>query len=81
MASPDPGNVIREVVDRRHTGERMRFTIRLKDEAKVGVIPVAIASLSERLACIPIAEVVYPIIADCPRVTCRQAPRVAPNYG
>ena len=51
VLSMDPRNIIRDVVDRRHTGERMGLAIGLEHESETYIVPVAVPSVRECLAC------------------------------
>src|ERR1700687_5329455 len=69
VLSMDPRNIIRDVVDGRHTAERMCSAIGLEHEAKTDVIPMAVPAIRECLSRIAIPQVVHPPVSDGPGVT------------
>jgi len=75
----NPGDVVGKVMDWRDSADGVKFTIRLKDETEVGVVAVAIPTVSEGLAGIAVAEVVYDVVADAPRVSRGETPGMVPD--
>jgi len=79
VLSMDPRNVVRDVLHRRYTGERMGLAVWLEHKAKADVIPEAVSTLRECLACVPVSEAVHPVLSKCPSVTNHETPRMVPH--
>ena len=75
----NPGHIIREIVDRGDATNRVGLAVGLENEAKGNIIAVAVASLSEGLAGIAVAEIIDPVLSNRPGVASRQSPGVIPN--
>ncbi len=79
VLSMDPRNIIRDVVDGRHPGERMGLAIGLEHEAKTYIVPIAVPAIRECLARQAVPQIVYPIVPDGPGVPDSQSSRMAPH--
>ena len=81
VVSPDPGNIIGEVVHRRDPAESVLLAGGLKHETEADVVPVAVAALVERLPGVAIAEIVDPVVAQGPGMAGGHTPGMVPDQG
>src|SRR6266581_7263165 len=79
MVTSYPGHVIRKIMYWGYTVHGMDFTGLLEHETKIHIVSIAVTTMSECLPGIAVAEVVDPVIPDCPGMTGRNTPRMTPD--
>src|ERR1700751_777805 len=81
VVAMDPGEIVRDVVDRSDTAHCVRLVIRKEHKTKSNIVSVAVPALRKRLARVAVPEIVDPIVSDGPGMTRGYTPWVAPYLG
>jgi len=76
-----PGNVIREVMYRSYTRDRMLQARRLEDKTEPYVISIAVSKLRKCLPRKTVTEIVYPMTAYGPGMSGSKPAWVVPHFG
>src|SRR5580765_8097537 len=75
----NPGNIVRNVVDRRDTFQCVRLVVGEKHKTKSDVVSGTVSTLCKRLSSEAVSETVDPVVSDGPGVTCSDASWVTPH--